>query len=115
MCLAGLDGEGSREGRGEGAADDCAEVWEDWDASLEGQESVLGVMVVDDSRERGGWENRLASVAPPLLVFCDLSMAADTGEGSTRGMESRLDQACQGSCDRLSLRAKSRDVGQGKS
>lgn len=89
--LEGLFGDGSLEARGDAAAEDCAEVWEDWVASLDGHDSVLGVWAADDdSRDGVGREARLASVEP-LVLFCDLSMAADAGGGGRwstgRGME----------------------------
>lgn len=85
---SGLVGEGSRDGSGEGAADDVAvEATEGCDGSFEGHESVLGVIVTMldvDSRDRAGWrfgslgegegeDERVAS-GEPLEMLSGLSM-----------------------------------------
>jgi hypothetical protein len=78
---SGLVGEGSRDARGEGAADDEVDVAEVWDANLDGADSVIGVIVAvlaDDSREYVGCAGWLASRASddPGGMFGDLSMSA---------------------------------------
>lgn len=114
LDLVGLVGEGSREARGDGAADDWAEVWDDCDGSLlESQDSVvLGVRTADDSREGVGCEERLASVEP-LLVFCDLSMTASYGR-RVRWEEWSLSRSGMPGIDRLSLQGNGRCVGRGE-
>lgn len=87
--LAGRVGDGSREARGDGAADEAAELCEGCDVAclVDGHDSVRGVTVlVVDSRERVGCEERLlASVEPFPIFVVDLSMAADMGGESSRG------------------------------
>ena len=54
----GLVGEGSRDARGDGAADDEVDVADVWDVNLDGPDSVIGVIVAvlaDDSREYVGF------------------------------------------------------------
>jgi hypothetical protein len=77
----GLVGDGSRDTRGEGAADDEVDVADVCDVNLDGPDSVIGVIVAvlaDDSRVYVGWASWLASGTSdvPGDMFGDLSMSA---------------------------------------
>jgi len=71
---SGRVGDGSREASGEGAADEDAEVPEVCEVNLEGQESVLGVIVavlaVDsrDSVGTGAWAALLVGSVEPFAA-----------------------------------------------
>jgi hypothetical protein len=78
---SGLVGDGSRDTRGDGAADDEVDVADAWDVNLDGPDSVIGVIVAvlaDDSRVYVGWTSWLASGTSdvPGDMFGDLSMSA---------------------------------------
>lgn len=79
--LRGRVGDGSRDGRGDGAADEAAELCDGCDIPClaDGHDSVLGVTVlVVDSRDSVGLEARVAASVEALPIFVvDLSMAAD--------------------------------------
>jgi hypothetical protein len=77
----GLVGDGSRDTRGDGAADDEVDVADAWDVNLDGPDSVIGVIVAvlaDDSRVYVGWASWLASGISDVSgdMFGDLSMSA---------------------------------------
>lgn len=78
-CRGGRVGEGSREWRGEGAAEeevDVVEVCEVCEVNFEGHESVFGVMVAVlevDSRDNVGW-SRAVGILP---VDCERSASAE--------------------------------------
>jgi hypothetical protein len=77
----GLVGEGSRDGRGDGAADDELDVAAVCEENLDGPDSVIGVIVAvlaEDWRENVGcavWLGLWASDGP-VDMFGDLSMSA---------------------------------------
>jgi hypothetical protein len=77
---SGLVGEGSRDARGDGAADDEVDVAEVCEANLEGPDSVIGVIVAvlaEDSREYVGCAFWLPGPSDdPAGMFGDLSMSA---------------------------------------
>ncbi|SPQ20891.1 a4b0aba0-6f85-418c-af19-db999d8721ff [Thermothielavioides terrestris] len=71
----GLVGEGSRDARGDGAADEEEEGADVCDVNLDGPDSVIGVIVAvlaEDSRDKAG----CASSDDPVDMFGDLSISA---------------------------------------
>lgn len=92
----GLVGDGSREGSGEAAADDDADVAEVCEASLDGHESVFWVTVAElaeESRDSVGWALRSLPGASgrPGDMLGDLSMSACVDVRGLAGEERRLD------------------------
>jgi hypothetical protein len=97
----GRVGEGSRDARGDGAAEDEVEVAEGCDVSLGGPDSVIGVTVAvlaDESRESVGCAFRLVVIPSdgPGGMLGDLSISA-CGRGCwlswLEGEKARIDQS----------------------
>lgn len=94
--LADRAGDGSRDARGEGTAEEAADPWDSCDGCLvDGHDSVLPVglmvLVVVESGEKVGCEDEerlLASVEPlPILLVVDLSMVANMESSKGRVKE----------------------------
>lgn len=95
----GRAGDDSLEARGDGITEEAPEPWASCDVCLvDGQDSVLVVgvtVLVVDTRENVGCEERLlASVAPLPIFVLDLSIMGKKSRGRT-GMEARVKHSCQ--------------------